>query len=241
MTGAALAEVLPAGAAALPAGDFPSAAGAAVSVAAEKSAVRREVLARRAAMGAAARAAASAVICEKIVARPEYRRAQCIAAFAPLAEEVNIWPVLADAVRKGKTVALPRVAGPGKIVFHQVSGEGNDGAAAGAAENLQKNLICGYKNILEPRADSPAISPSCFTLAIVPAVAVAKNNLRLGYGGGFYDILLSELAKKTKKTKKTAAATLAAPVFCPVFRCQFVSVLPAEPHDWRVDFFFTEE
>ncbi len=62
----------------------------------EKRALRREVLARRRDMGAEKRAAASAVICEKIRALPQFARARSVLAFAPMEEEVDIWPLLAE-------------------------------------------------------------------------------------------------------------------------------------------------
>ena len=158
---------------------------------------------------------ASAAICDKILARPEYQQAQCIAAFCPMPEEVDIWQLLNNALDSGKTIAFPRVADAKarRIVFHRV--------------RSQTELVCGYKGIAEPATDAFLINPQHFDFLVIPAVAVDKNKKRLGYGGGFYDIFLSQLASR--------------PFSCsPVFRCQLVNDVIAEKHDTAVDLVITE-
>lgn len=172
-------------------------------------------MAQRAAMGESARLAASAIICDKILAQPAYQRAKCIAGFAPMDEEVNIWPILEDAYKNGKTVALPRVVSvkSRQINFHQFSGK--------------SLLVAGFKGISEPTPNAPRIFSQLFDFLLVPAVAIGKNQIRLGYGGGFYDIFLSNLAGVVS--------------FAPIFHCQFVNKIPSEAHDQRVNFTITEE
>jgi 5-formyltetrahydrofolate cyclo-ligase len=46
--------------------------------------------------------------------------------------------------------------------------------------------------ILEPHPDSPELNPTDVDLILVPAVACDVRAYRLGYGGGFYDRLLSQ-------------------------------------------------
>ncbi len=49
----------------------------------------------------------------------------------------------------------------------------------------------GTYGIFEPSPDSPTLEPDEVDLILVPAVACDLRGYRLGYGGGFYDRMLS--------------------------------------------------
>lgn len=114
--------------------------------------------------------ALSEIIVQKLVQTKEYKQAKHIMIFYPLKAEINLLSLLND---EDKTFYLPKI-------------EGN---------NL---LCCSYKNgeelcescfkTKEPL--TPPVEKSILDLIIVPALAVDKNNYRLGYGGGFYDRFL---------------------------------------------------
>ena len=50
---------------------------------------------------------------------------------------------------------------------------------------------CG---VLAPRASAPVVEPNAVGLLLIPAVALHPAGFRLGYGGGWYDRLLSQPA-----------------------------------------------
>ena len=180
---------------------------------AAKRAMRRKVLAMRRAMSAAERAKASRAICRKIAQLPQWQAAECIAAFAPMEDEVNIWPLIEQCRRGGKTVALPRIAGQRMLEFYALQNR----------RMLQKNSF----GIEEPPADWARVAPSQFDFVLTPAAAVDGDNCRLGYGGGFYDTLAVGLHCN-------------AAVCVPVFRCQRTEQTPREAHDLRADMVFSE-
>ncbi|HEY9797131.1 MAG TPA: 5-formyltetrahydrofolate cyclo-ligase [Leptolyngbyaceae cyanobacterium] len=56
----------------------------------------------------------------------------------------------------------------------------------------------GTYGIFEPPPDSPTLEPDEVDLILVPAVACDLRGYRLGYGGGFYDRMLSSAKWQVK-------------------------------------------
>ena len=121
--------------------------------------------------------ALSSILMQKLKETEEYKQAKNIMLFYPLEYEINLLKLLKD---KTKNFYLPKIDG----------------------ENL---LCCPYKDgdeLCEScfKTKEPLTSPveeSIIDLLVVPALAVDKNNYRLGYGGGFYDRLISIMKAKT--------------------------------------------
>lgn len=61
-------------------------------------------------------------------------------------------------------------------------------------------LRSGKFGIQEPDADSPLIDPAQVDLVLVPCVMCDRRGYRLGYGGGFYDRMLSKPEWQGKMT-----------------------------------------
>ena len=59
-------------------------------------------------MSDADRAMASRQACDLLEKQSLWQNAQTILFYAPLPEELDIWPLAQDALAKGKTVLLPR-------------------------------------------------------------------------------------------------------------------------------------
>jgi 5-formyltetrahydrofolate cyclo-ligase len=64
-------------------------------------------------------------------------------------------------------------------------------------------------------------------LVIVPGVCFDRSGNRLGYGAGYYDILLSHVKDKI-------------PFVALAYEEQLVDTIPAEDHDVRVDIIVTD-
>ena len=142
----------------------------------------------------------------------QWQAARSVLLFAPLPEELDVWPLLASALAAGKQVALPRFV-----------------AATRSYEacwilNLETDVQAGHFGIREPRSHCARVSSGEVDLILVPGVAVDLHGRRLGRGKGYYDQLLSALRGTT----------------CGVaFEEQIVNEVPLEPHDVRLKYLLT--
>lgn len=113
----------------------------------------------------------------KLMDTEEYQKAKNIMLFYPKAYEVNLLALLDD---KTKNFYLPKM-------------QENDLLCCpyGKGDELCESCF----KTKEPLSSS--VEKDLLDLVIVPALAVDKDNYRLGYGGGFYDRFLSNVNCKT--------------------------------------------
>ncbi|HYG35891.1 MAG TPA: 5-formyltetrahydrofolate cyclo-ligase [Clostridia bacterium] len=169
-----------------------------------KQALRSEVGNRLKGMGSPERATASSKVCELLGRQPRWRAAKSILFFAPLAEEVNVWPLLEQALAAGKIVALPR--------FDSLT------ACYGICrvENLARDIAVGRYGIREPVEQCVSYPLNRLDFVLTPGVAFDLRGRRLGRGKGYYDRLLASVRG----------------TMCGVaFDEQIVQEIPIEPHD----------
>ena len=81
---------------------------------------------------------------------------------------------------------------------------------------------------LEPLANALLVEPSTVDLILVPTVACDRQGYRLGYGGGFYDRLLS------------SPQWSQIPTVGIVYDFAYLPQLPIEPWDIQLDYVCTE-
>ena len=117
----------------------------------------------------------------------EYRDAPVVLAYVDCKHEVGTSAIIEAALRDGKRVAVPKVAGKVMNFFY--------------ISSLENDLEDGYYGIREPveglaPADGDADTEG--SIIIMPGVAFDESRHRVGYGGGFYDRYLE--AHKTLKT-----------------------------------------
>lgn len=109
------------------------------------------------------------------LASEEYSAARSIYGYLPYNQEVRTVPMLEQALRDGKRVAVPKCYGD-EMRFIWM-------------DDLSK-VEKGYANIPEPIADGP-IADDETALVLMPGMAFDKEGHRIGYGGGFYDKFLA--------------------------------------------------
>ena len=157
------------------------------------------------------------MICDRFLALTSYRFADTLLMFAPLKDEIDIFPIVRDALRRGKTVAFPRC-------------NGNDNTMTYYIVNDLTQLKEGSYGIREPEPSLPVYDPARseteHTICFIPALVFDREGYRLGYGKGFYDRYLSAY----KGTKMGVGYS----------RC-VVDTLPRGRFDTAVDFVLTEK
>lgn len=186
-----------------------------------KKQFRQQVLAERRAMDANQRAQFSQQICEKLqhfidVTNHNREKTLTILSYMALADEVDLRSFHDWCFANGHSLLLPRVLDEkqGTLTLHRYLRE----------TEFRKSRY----GIEEPQGEPLASSDwQSLALALVPGVAYDSSGKRLGFGGGFYDRLLPQLA--------------ATKIIAPAFTMQVFTAVPAESHDVSVDWLVTEQ
>jgi 5-formyltetrahydrofolate cyclo-ligase len=145
---------------------------------------------------------------------PSFIEAKTIIFYASIRNEVITDHMIGDALSMGKKVALPKVVkDQRRLVISYI-------------DDLDA-LMPGAYGIREPRDIRP-VPLNSVDLVVVPGVAFDMKGYRLGHGGGYYDIFLSEMGEGVIKIGLA-------------FEFQLVGKLPIEEHDIKVDTILTEK
>jgi len=173
-----------------------------------KAEIRRAMRARRREMSVVDRAAASRSVCLKLLAREDVRasfaKGRPIAVYLASPEEVDLTDFIVAAFAQGAALVAPRWNGS----LYELT----------PLTSLD-TLVSGPHGILEPPPSPGSMSlMHRVSVWLVPGLAFSKGGGRIGYGGGWYDRLL------TKADEKAAKLGVA-------FGFQLLDDLPTESHD----------
>ena len=141
----------------------------------DKKELRRCIREKKRAMTEAEIAAKSARLGELFLQSELYRQAKTIYGYLPYNQEVRTVPMLEQALRDGKRVAVPKVYGDDMRFIY--------------LEDLSR-VEKGYSGIPEPVSDEP-VAEDKTALVLMPGMAFDREGHRIGYGGGFYDKFLA--------------------------------------------------
>ena len=138
--------------------------------------------------------------------------AHTILFFAPLPDELDVWPMLELSVALGTNCALP---------FYDAE---KKNYVARRLKNLATDIVIGKFGVREPVATCEEIPLNQFDLVLVPGMAFDLTGNRMGRGQGFYDRILMDVSG----------------IKCGVaYDFQLLEKIPTESHDAKVDFIFT--
>lgn len=141
----------------------------------DKKELRRQIREKKRAMTVEEIEQRSAKLAELFLASDLYSNAQTIYGYLPYNQEVRTVPMLEQALRDGKKVAVPKCYGDEmKFIY---------------LDDLTQ-VAKGYAGIPEPIADGPE-GDDPHALVLMPGLAFDPQGHRIGYGGGFYDKFLA--------------------------------------------------
>ncbi|MBO5867581.1 MAG: 5-formyltetrahydrofolate cyclo-ligase [Oscillospiraceae bacterium] len=177
----------------------------------DKKALRNYIKEKKRVMTEEEICAASAKLAELFLASDAYKAAKTIYGYLPYNQEVRTVPMLEQALRDGKRVAVPKVYGDEMRFIYMTD-----------LTQVEK----GYAGIPEPLADAP-VADDPEALVLMPGLAFDKEGHRIGYGGGFYDRFLAEEPNH--------------PTVALCYSFQILPQLPTEEFDIPVDCVIYEE
>ncbi|MDY3224296.1 MAG: 5-formyltetrahydrofolate cyclo-ligase [Candidatus Faecousia sp.] len=171
----------------------------------DKKELRRSIREHKRAMTEEEIEARSARLGQLFLESDAYKAAKTIYGYLPYNQEVRTVPMLEQALRDGKKVAVPKVYGDEMKFLY--------------LDDLTK-VAKGYAGIPEPIADEP-VADDKTALVLMPGLAFDPEGHRIGYGGGFYD--------------KFLAAEPNHPTLALCYEFQMLPKLDTEEHDIPVD------
>jgi 5-formyltetrahydrofolate cyclo-ligase len=147
-----------------------------------KAELRKKLLKNRQTMTVAQWREKSDRITSHLQSSPLLSQSQTILAYFSFRQEPDLTPLFTDSKHRWGFSRIENKS----LVWHSWE----------PGEPLKK----GAYGIFEPYPDSPTLQPDEVDLILVPAVACDVRGYRLGYGGGFYDRLLSSAEWALKPT-----------------------------------------
>lgn len=141
----------------------------------DKQALRRHIREQKRAMTEEQIVAASERLGQLFAQSELYKQAKTIYGYLPYNQEVRTVPMLQQAMKDGKKVAVPKVYDEEMKFIYM--------------DDLSK-VEKGFAGIPEPIADAP-VADDGTALVLMPGLAFDQEGHRVGYGGGFYDKFLA--------------------------------------------------
>ncbi len=181
----------------------------------QKAEIRRQVLAKLAAMSDEQRHEESVAACSRLTALEVFQHASVVMLYMPLASEVDLTPVAIRCFQTGKTVCVPRV-----------DWKRRDMEPVEVTSFDDHVMEVDEHGVRMPRGGAP-IPPNLLDLVVVPGLAFDARGHRLGRGGGYYDRFLGRL-------RRTAATVGLG------FDVQITDEVPVDDGDVSVDIVVTD-
>lgn len=120
-------------------------------------------------------------ITQFVYSLPEYKNANVVFTYFSMRREIDTRNLVYRSLNDGKTVAMPVVTGPASMEFAIV-------------RDPDTELTNGRFRLLQPSSRAQRITPGTGDIIIVPGLCYDRNGCRLGWGSGYYDGYLADVA-----------------------------------------------
>ena len=175
-----------------------------------KAELRTQMRSMRRALSPGQQQEAAQAVYARMMAFEPYHAARVVMAYMACRGELDLAPVIRDALARGKTLVLPRCEADGTMTARRICDPGD--------------LAPGAYGLLEPDEGCEIIDPAQIDLILVPGVAFDRLGRRLGQGAGYYDRFLPD-------TQAVCAG------ICHDFA--WLEYVPVQAHDIPMDFVIT--
>lgn len=184
----------------------------------DKSTLRRQLKAARAALRPAARRAAARAALRLAQRHGLLLRAQRVGFYLPQGGEFDVHPLLGKALEMQRDCYLPVLPPRGRVMrFGRVH----------RRSRMKRNRY----GIPEP-VDARPLRARQLDLLLMPLVGFDAHGHRLGMGGGYYDATLACLRHRHRWRKPRLVGV--------AYECQRTGTLPHDPWDMPLDAVLTE-
>jgi len=182
----------------------------------DKKTLRRQALLQRNSLQKEEVRHKSREIARQLLGLPEYIKARTVFIYLSFGNEVDTRQIIERAWQEGKRVVVPVCLPEDKTLLL-------------SELRSYAEIAPGTWNIPEPKAEHQRpVPPSEIDLAVIAGLAFDKRGYRLGYGVGYYDRFLPQLAPTCPKVALA-------------YQFSLTDRLPAEAHDVPMDLIITEE
>lgn len=150
---------------------------------------------------------------QRLFGSPDWKQSSTVSITISKPPELDTWNIIKRGWEEGKTMVVPKcLPEDRRLIFYKL--------------NDFHQLEQSYFNLFEPDpANSVAVHNESIELMIVPGLSYTTGGYRLGFGGGYYDRLLSSFSGTTMSL---------------AFEEQMVESLPIESFDMQVSTILTD-
>jgi 5-formyltetrahydrofolate cyclo-ligase len=159
----------------------------------------------------------SKLVISKLKDLEVYKKSKTILAYLNTQNEVITTDFISECIKEGRAVYLPVVLKEqNQLEFYRVF-------------NVNTDIHLGKFRIYEPAANpNNRVGLEAIDVVIVPGIAFDTKKNRLGYGGGYYDRFLKDLAPEVTKIGLG-------------FDLQIIDEIPVESFDISMNIVITEK